>query len=295
MDWNKFLNILLFTIAFTIIFQWVMGPKEKTNTSTTNTVYLQVQKSSTVIPNMPIVDIVNTTMSGTTIETCRDVKIFIDSIPLTNLETEAPKFCTSLAVPSGGQTVLPLGPLAQAFAERPGTYIFKLTVGTEEKIVTITHAAPGAIRSLLSTIVFEPIYNFFIALISFLPSHNLGWAIIIITLIIRLILLYPQNQMLVSQKKLQVIQPKIKALQEKHKGDQATLGMEMMALYKKEGVNPMGSCLPLLIQMPILIGLYWVVSGVNDPANFYHLYSFFKDFNVSNINSHFYGLNLTAV
>lgn len=66
--------------------------------------------------------------------------------------------------------------------------------------------------------------------------------------------------MLESQKKLQKIQPKIKAIQEEYKEDKAVLGQKIMELYKKEGVNPMGSCLPLLIQMPILIGLYWVIS-----------------------------------
>ena len=89
--------------------------------------------------------------------------------------------------------------------------------------------------------------------------------------------------MLESQKKLQNIQPKIKAIQKEFKGDQAVLGQKMMELYKKEGVNPMGSCLPLLIQMPILIGLYWVISGITDPSNFYHLYGAFKDFQPSQI------------
>lgn len=57
----------------------------------------------------------------------------------------------------------------------------------------------------------------------------------------------------------------------------------------------MGSCLPLLIQMPILIGLYWVISGANDPSNFYHLYRWFTDFNPANIDSNFYGLDLQHV
>lgn len=70
----------------------------------------------------------------------------------------------------------------------------------------------------------------------------------------------PQQHMLESQKKLQKIQPKIKAIQIEFKDDKALLGQKIMELYKNEGVNPMGSCLPLVIQMPILIGLYWVVS-----------------------------------
>lgn len=101
--------------------------------------------------------------------------------------------------------------------------------------------------------------------------------------------------MLESQKKLQKVQPKIKAIQKEYKDDQAVLGQKMMELYKKEGVNPMGSCLPLLIQMPILIGLYWVVSGITDPSNFYHLYRVFADFQPSSIVTTFLGLNLSQV
>ncbi len=57
----------------------------------------------------------------------------------------------------------------------------------------------------------------------------------------------------------------------------------------------MGSCLPLLIQMPILIGLYWVISEITDPSNFYHLYSVFGDFNPHAIVTTFFGLNLSQV
>ena len=57
----------------------------------------------------------------------------------------------------------------------------------------------------------------------------------------------------------------------------------------------MGSCLPLLIQMPILIGLYWVISGITDPSNLYHLYSIFGSFQPSSIVTTFFGLNLSQV
>lgn len=93
---------------------------------------------------------------------------------------------------------------------------------------------PGSFRSMASTFVYEPIYNLFVALLTWVPGHSLGWAIIIITLIIRLILLVPQQHMLESQKKLQKIQPKIKAIQKEYKADQAVLGQKMMELYKTE-------------------------------------------------------------
>lgn len=101
-------------------------------------------------------------------------------------------------------------------------------------MTSFVESTPGTLRSLLSTLVYRPIYNFFVALLTWLPGHSLGWAIVIITLIIRLALLVPQHHMLQSQKKLQLIQPKIKELQTKYKDDQAKLGMEMLELYKKE-------------------------------------------------------------
>jgi YidC/Oxa1 family membrane protein insertase len=72
-----------------------------------------------------------------------------------------------------------------------------------------------------------------------LTGYSLGWGIIIITIIVRLLILWPQHKMMISQKKLQAIQPKIKDIQTKYKGQQAILGQKLMALYKEEKVNPM--------------------------------------------------------
>lgn len=93
---------------------------------------------------------------------------------------------------------------------------------------------------------------------------------------------------------MQVIQPKIKAIQEEHKGDQATIGMKMMELYKKEGVNPLGSCLPILIQIPILIVLYQVILNISNPGNLAHLYNigWLQTFKTAVIDTHFFGLEL---
>ena len=120
------------------------------------------------------------------------------------------------------------------FAARQGKYLITLVSPVGERVVTLSLSPPGSIRSFLTTTIYEPIYNLFVALLTFLPGHSLGWAIVMITLIVRLVLLVPQHHMLQSQKKLQIIQPKIKSLQEKYKTDQAKLGMEMIELYKKE-------------------------------------------------------------
>jgi YidC/Oxa1 family membrane protein insertase len=61
-------------------------------------------------------------------------------------------------------------------------------------------------------------------------------------------------------KKMQALQPKIKALQEQHKNDQAKISREMMELYKRHKVNPMGGCLPMVLQIPVFIAFYQVLA-----------------------------------
>ncbi|RKX94198.1 MAG: preprotein translocase YidC [Spirochaetes bacterium] len=94
-------------------------------------------------------------------------------------------------------------------------------------------------------------------------THNYGIAIILMTVLIRA-LLYPlmQKQM-VSMREMQKIQPLMKTVQDKYKNDKERLNKELMALYKEHKVNPMSGCLPLLIQMPILILLFQVLREFN--------------------------------
>lgn len=88
---------------------------------------------------------------------------------------------------------------------------------------------------------------------------NYGWAIVAFTLLIKLVLLPLSISQLKSMKGMQDVQPKIQEVQEKYKNNQAKQNEEIMKLYKEYKVNPVAGCLPLLIQFPILIGLYNVL------------------------------------
>jgi len=99
---------------------------------------------------------------------------------------------------------------------------------------------------------------------------NYGLAIIIITILIK-ILFYPlTHKSFKSMKQMQALQPKIAVLRDQYKDNQQKLQQEMMALYKREKVNPMGGCLPMLIQLPIFFSLYRVLSSAYElvGANF---------------------------
>lgn len=131
-------------------------------------------------------------------------------------------------------------------------------------------------------------FNLLVGLYNVLPGADMGFAIIALTLAIKLILWPLTGAALKSQRAMQQLQPKLDALKEKHKDNKEALAKEMMDLYTKEKVNPLSSCLPLLIQIPVLIALYRVLKlGVSDldPAM---LYSFVQ--NPGQVNETFLGL-----
>lgn len=95
------------------------------------------------------------------------------------------------------------------------------------------------------------------------PNVSYGVAIIVFTIIIRVILLPLNIKQTRSQVKMQEFQPEIKKIQEKYKNDPTTAQQETMKLYKEKGINPMGGCLPLIIQLPILWALFYVFRNIH--------------------------------
>jgi len=132
----------------------------------------------------------------------------------------------------------------------------------------------GSIGAIFNVLLYQPLLNLLILFYAYLPGHDFGVAIIVLTLFIRS-LLYPlMAQSIRSQKVLSEIQPKIQELQKKYKDDKEKQMKEMMALYKEAKINPLGSFLPLLIQFPILIALYQVFWKGFQPSSMSSLYSF---------------------
>ena len=106
----------------------------------------------------------------------------------------------------------------------------------------------------------NPIINllvFFYKVFEFLHIPGpLGWAIILLTIAIRIILYPLMQKQLASAKKMSDLKPHLDVLSAKHKDDKKALQQAQLELYKEHGVNPAAGCLPLLIQMPVLIALY---------------------------------------
>ena len=96
--------------------------------------------------------------------------------------------------------------------------------------------------------------------------YSYGWAIIVLTIVIKLVTLPLTAKQLQSTKATQELQPRLKELQDKYGKDRQKLSEEQMKLYKEAGVNPLGGCLPLLIQLPILWGLYQSLYVLANPS-----------------------------
>jgi len=133
------------------------------------------------------------------------------------------------------------------------------------------------IVNAFNLILYQPLFNGLILLYQYLPVQDFGLAVIVLTCLIRLILYPLMTQSIKSQKALSELQPKIQEIQQKYKTDRERQAREMIGLYKKEKINPFSSFLPLLIQLPILIALFWVFMAFKDgldPAKLAVLYPF---------------------
>ena len=99
------------------------------------------------------------------------------------------------------------------------------------------------------------------ALLNWLHSliNNWGWAIIVLTIIVKAILYPLNNKAYRSMAKMRTVAPKMEALKKQYGDDKMGLQQAMMKLYRDEKINPLGGCLPMLVQMPIFIGLYWMI------------------------------------
>lgn len=128
--------------------------------------------------------------------------------------------------------------------------------------------------SIYEEVLYRPLANVLVFFYEAIPYHDLGLAIILLTVAIRL-LLYPfVAKSLRAQREMAALGPEIKALQEKYKENKEEQAKKLMELYKERGVNPFSGCLPVLIQLPLLFALYHVFANVTGTELLNNLYSF---------------------
>ena len=111
---------------------------------------------------------------------------------------------------------------------------------------------------MFQTFFYQPVLNLLVFLYNIVPGNDLGIAIILLTIVIKLLLLPLSKKSIKSQKALQDLQPKTEELKKKFKDNKEAMSKAMLELYKKNKVNPFSSCLPLIIQLPFLFAVFRV-------------------------------------
>lgn len=131
-----------------------------------------------------------------------------------------------------------------------------------------------AITGLYHVVFYQPIYNAIIWLYTVLPGNDLGVAVVAVTVIIRLVL-YPLSlKSIRAQKMMTELQPKLEEIKKKYANDKEKQAQETMRLYREEKVNPLSSCLPILLQLPFLIAIFHALQGIANPEGLKEIYAF---------------------
>ncbi|OGZ45099.1 MAG: hypothetical protein A3J54_04455 [Candidatus Ryanbacteria bacterium RIFCSPHIGHO2_02_FULL_45_13b] len=129
------------------------------------------------------------------------------------------------------------------------------------------------ITTAFNEIFFRPLLNILVCFTGILPFHDLGLAVIILTILVRLVLFPFTHHSLKSQIKMRSLEPEIARIRDDHKDNKEEQARRTMALYKEHGINPFSGCVMLLVQLPLLIGLYRVfLVGVDEMGGY--VYSF---------------------
>src|SRR3989338_10104762 len=126
-------------------------------------------------------------------------------------------------------------------------------------------------------VLYEPLYNGLVFLLGTVPLGDLGVAIILLTLFVRLVLFPVSHKSTKTQAKMRTIDPEVKKIKEQYKSDKQEQAKKTMELYQKHGVNPFSGCMLLVVQLPVIISLYFVFyGGLSSGLDQKILYSFVR-------------------
>lgn len=146
---------------------------------------------------------------------------------------------------------------------------------------------------IFHSFIYQPVYNVLVFFYNVVPGHDFGVAIILTTLFIKTLFIPLSKKQIESQKKMQELQPKLKELQKKHKDNKEEQTKAIMELYRVNKANPFSGCLPLIVQLIVLIAIYRVIINISqagftitasdlyafiaDPGSVKHLFLNFVD------------------
>lgn len=319
--WNFLLIFALVYLGSELIFRYVFPPKTPGEDAP---VVLSMEDTGIRLGVTPVAVVQNNTDAELSFESrCPRPPFDVFSVgegnKLTDITSDQAvvpcEFTGSIAIPAGESVSISLGPWKTELFSQAGLYELELPLpnmpaveqGTgstvsggsdasqyREGIITrFEITEPGFFTKLFRTFITKPLLNALIFVASVTPGHDLGLSIIIITLLVKLLLFLPTQHALEGQKKMQLLQPKFEAIKRQYADNPQKMQEETMKVWKEHKINPLQSCLPLLIQFPILIGLFYVIQEGSHLELSQHLvYPMYQDIDWT-FDTNFLGLDLT--
>jgi len=299
---NPLPYILIFLATF-LTLQLFQGNKQEDGLLNEGDIAMQMIKDEYAIGKDIKLEIQNNTaetilLTADCLDTPFEVSRFTSEgfVAVENNMSSDVKDCESvnfLTLESGEKETISLLNYSYTYFGEVGTYKIELTYNeTTFSTPEFSIKEPGIITSVWRSLIYQPILNALVAILIYLPNHNLAIAIISLTLFIRTLLLIPSQKAYRAQRQMQEVQPKIEAIKNKHKDDQARIAQETMLIWKQHKVHPLSSCGPMLIQFPILIALYYSIRGGLSPDKASLIYDFLPTFSLADVNPAFFNFNL---
>jgi YidC/Oxa1 family membrane protein insertase len=299
--WDFLVILAVVYLAVEFGMRWFFPSQPDTTQSAP--VVLQMQDATVSVGTAPLVTVRNNTDLPLALVTdnCLPFAVYrVEGTDKTLLEGEPEGECTPPAsVPAGKAEKITLAPWTFSLFGEQGTYELQLLQGTGSAVTgtgavaTLTVGDPGIVAKIFRAFITKPLLNALIFIASIVPQHDLGVSIILLTLIVKLILFIPTQHALEGQKKMQLLQPKFEAVRREFKDNPTKMNEETMKIWKEHKINPLQSCLPLLVQFPVLIGLFYVIrNGANLGLSRHLLYPVYQNLSWT-FDQHFLGLDLT--
>jgi len=147
------------------------------------------------------------------------------------------------------------------------------------------------ISTAWNSFIYLPFYNVFIGIIGLIPGHSVGFGIIILTILVKIALFPLTKKSSLAQQKMKEVDPELREIKERFKDDKQEQAKRTLEIYQKHKINPFSGCLPILIQLPLIIGLYTLfMKGLTIKPEV--LYSFVPL--PSSLNMDFLGITLSS-
>lgn len=144
-------------------------------------------------------------------------------------------------------------------------------------------------KEIFNLFLHDPLYNALVGLINIIPGEDVGVAVVILTILVKLILFPLSTKAVRTQLKMRLIQKPLEEIKEKYKNKREEMGKAMLDLYKEHKINPFSGILVLFIQIPVILALYWIFLRSGLPViDTSILYSFVH--NPEHVNMDFLGL-----